>query len=535
MTAIDARFAQQPVYAVVFDARAIEDPYEPLISFVTHAGLDVTVPHGFDREVAAVMAGLWYCLHLPRTLADLVDLDARRMKAMQELHLEHHVFLVPVQLLEMETLAGRLTHGVAVLAVCPDDLLHETAQRCDALGFVLPPASFSQLGDDTLRDHWRAMHDRLIPDTDYLGRELTLTCRLDVAATELPRRFLVRQFGSTSPSPNVAASDIDALMAETVRAQVVLAATARLEREQVAVQAAEELFLQTMVEEHARLRVPVAVALPGVAPAYARTAYDSSVRERIRPLAAVDPADTWAARMGERDDALVERTAIEFVTTHRATARGGIGLMLPSLPPEAFTILAELERHFLTPVPRGAVVWRLLDRLNAATASLWTPALMQAVVSASTLTVFSNFPLGLLRLPGDSSPLSTRVPIAYRPLLPLTRTLQAELNYLPALDLSEHVRVLVAECIPANDPVGALSRAGWDIAEEIPANAADRLTLTVVEALSVDALQAAITEYEPQILIISAHGVLSPTAMSPAFKSGMSRCSARASGRCRRS
>ena len=116
--------------------------------------------------------------------------------------------------------------------------------------------------------------------------------------------------------------------------------------------------------------------------------------------------------------------------------------MLPSLPPEAFVLLAQLERHCAASAPRGHVVRRLLDRLDAATTDLWTEALAALVARASSLTVFSNFPLGLLRLPGDTSPLCAHVPIAYRPLLPLTRTVQTELTYIPSTDLSMGPRVL---------------------------------------------------------------------------------------------
>jgi hypothetical protein len=211
--------------------------------------------------------------------------------------------------------------------------------------------------------------------------------------------------------------------------------------------------------------------------------------------------------MHQRGDALIERAAIEFLATHRAIARGGIGFMLPSVPPEEFALLIQLEQHFAVPIQRGPVVWRLLERLDVATRHMWTDALAGLVAHASTLTVYSNFPLGLLRLPGDTSPLTARVPIAYRPILPLTRAVQAELTYIPPVDLSARLLVLVAECIPADDPVGAASREGWGVAADI-GSAEERITIEVVETLSVAALRAALADSRPDILVISAHGVL---------------------------
>jgi CHAT domain len=332
-----------------------------------------------------------------------------------------------------------------------------------------------------------------------------LTQRLDLAPTDLPLRWLSRQFRHrTDPA------DADAPVARALYGHAVLAATARLEREDTTEEAAARVLPKVVAEERARLRVPVVLAVPGVAPRYARVAYERELRERIEPLPATDPADTWSSAMVERRDALVERAAIEFAATHRALARGGIGLMLPSLPPEAFTILAELEQHLKEAatkrptVTKGRTVWKLLERLATATAGVWAEALVDLVQHASELTVFSNFPVGLMRLPGDTSPLCARVPIAYRPLLPLTRTVQEELLNPMGVDWSPGLRVLVAECIRQDDPVGAASRKGWTFARD---NLGAGLSIELVETLSVAAVRTAIEQQRPDVLVISAHGV----------------------------
>ena len=262
---------------------------------------------------------------------------------------------------------------------------------------------------------------------------------------------------------------------------------------------------KVMEEERNRLRVPVALALPGVASAYARRAYLRSIQNRIQPLRTMDETDTWTVTMHERSDVLVERAAIEFVTTHQAIARSGVGLMLPSLPQAAFTVLAQLERH-CGGRPKGSTVWRMLERLDAAAEPVWNEALVSAVGHASILIVFSNFPVGLLRMPGDTTPLLSRVPIAYRPLLPLTRTVQMELAPVPAIDLAGGFRILVAECIPQDDQVGRLSRIGWDTAGDVLRASAQPVTMDLAETPSFGALRAAIAERRPEFLVISAHG-----------------------------
>jgi hypothetical protein len=498
-----------PLYAVLFDAATVGPAYRPTVAYQYDVTSGVTAPHGLDREVASALPGLWYCLHLPNDPSSLVDIPAPVLSAAQALDLDHHILLAPVAAFEPDVVGNWLSRGVPILAVCPDELLDEVAQRAERLGFALPPIAYSELSDDTLREHWRAVHAVLAPDTEYLGREPRLTYRLDLAPTDLPRRWLARQLTDEPPSPADGSDHREELVARALDEQSVLAAIARLEREGATLQEAGGRMPEALAQARRELRIPVALALPGVSPGYARCAYTPALRQRIEPLPAVDGADTYSLAIDARSDALVERAAIEFATAHRALARGGLGLMLPSLPPEAFGFLAQLERHFEGPTRRGSSVWRLLDRLDAVTEHLWTDALVALAARAAPLTVFTNFPIGLLRVPGDTSPLCTRVPIAYQPLLPLTRCVQAELDHVWPVDISDGLRVLVAECIPAEDHVGAASRVGWQAAAQLEASE-PRMTFAIAETLSVDALRAAIAEHEPDILVISAHGALGP-------------------------
>ena len=518
-SADESQRGRPPLYAVPFDAPTLDRAYHPTIAYQYDVNSGVTVPHGVDREVASALPGLWYCLHLPNDPSSLVDIPAPVLSAAQALDLEHHILLVPVEVFVPEVVGGWLARGVPILAVCPDELLDQVARRSEGLGFALPPVPYSALSDDTLRRHWRGVRAVLAPDSEYLGREPQLTYRLDLAPTDLPRRWLARQLTDQALSPADASDDREELVYHALEQQSVLGAIAELEREGLTMEEAERRMPDALVRARRELQIPIALALPGVSEGYARRSYTPALRQRIETLPAVDDADTYALDIDNRRDARVERAAIEFVTTHRALARGGLGLMLPSLPPEAFGFLAQLERHFEGPTPRGSSVWRLLDRLGALTEQLWTDASIALAARAAPLTAFTNFPIGLLRLPGDTSPLCTRVPIAYQPLLPLTRTVQFELSHVWPVDISERVRVLVAECIPAEDPVGALSRIGWQMASQLEADQ-PRMTVSITETLSVEALRAAIAEQRPDVLVISAHGGFGPGRASAGLQIG---------------
>jgi len=194
----------------------------------------------------------------------------------------------------------------------------------------------------------------------------------------------------------VADGDVSGLVDEALRQQVMLAAIARLENEGSSPSEAERRLPNVLEEETANLRIPLTLGVPGVAPVYSRRAYDRPRRNRIEPISETDPADTWTIKILERPDTLIERSAIEFVTTHKAVATSGVGLVTPSVPAQAFIVLAELERHFSV-MPRGHKVWRLLERLQVSAQPIWSDALTAAIGRAADLTVFSNFPLGLLR------------------------------------------------------------------------------------------------------------------------------------------
>lgn len=498
-----------PIYGVLFEATADPGPYTPLVSAPYGADAPATVPHGLDHDVVAALPGLWYCLHLPNSFFALIDLPPSALVAMQSLNLGHSIMLAPIAAFTAEQVGAQLEDGAPILAVCPDELLGRAAERCASLGFALPPAPYSELSSESLEAHWRAIYELVETDEPYLARPPSLSDRLESAPADLSRRWLDRLLADAQAvGAETIESDQDAAIYRALDAQVLLDIAGRLKEGEDA-SAVDDAML---AEARERLRVPVTVAAPGVAATYVRNAYDPELRAARAGDHSTAAADRWTTATDGWNDATAELSAIRFLATHRAMASGGVGIVLPPVPTEAFGLLAQLEEHMRSQQPRGRTVARLLDRLGDATTGLWTPAVTAAVARASTLTAFSNFPLGLLRLPGDSSPLSARVPVTYRPLLPLTRAVQAELSYVPLVDLSDGVRVLIAECIPEGDAVGALSRRSWAAANEMRASrVGERITVDVVETPSADAVREAILVHRPDILIISAHGALSPT------------------------
>ncbi|WP_433530995.1 CHAT domain-containing protein [Micromonospora sp. CA-263727] len=517
-----AGWAQRPLYVVLFDSEK-DDSDQPVRSEPFGEDEPGTVPHHLDRAVAAALPALWYCLHLPNDLTQMLDLPANAITALQRLDLSHDILLMPTKFFTEKLIRNLATTAHPMLVICPDDRLDHVAPISKSLGFALAAIGFSRLSDESLHEHWRQIHRHHLPEQPYLGREPSLPGRLDLAPAALPMRWLARQYIDRPWAEIGREFDIDPLVKDAIRLLLGNATTNALDQAGATQEEGIARWDETFSEQLKRFSPVVTVSMPGVPASYSRMALTPATRSRVRRIPSLDPEDTWSLEIGTRPDSLTERAAIELVVTRRAIGRGGIGIPLPEVPQEAFTQLAELERHFEGTV-NGTKVWRMLERLNQAANVSWTPGVLTAISRASMIYAYTNFPIGLLRLPSDSAPLMTRVPIAYRPVLPLTRTLQLELSRSPGITLRNRCKVLVAECIPTSDPVGVASRQGWDVSEQYFAGQAPAVELQRTEALSIAELQTAIKTHKPDILVISAHGSLSRETNTAALVIGKDLC-----------
>ncbi|WP_229075166.1 CHAT domain-containing protein [Actinoplanes sp. DH11] len=510
-----APLLRPPAYVVPFATAKPDAPYFPLVAGTQNEASGITVPHGLDRDVAAALPGLWYALHLPNSFSALTAVPARVLRASRQLDLGHEIILVPLYAFDEATLGNLMRHLTPVLAICPDEITEEAAERARTLGFALPSVAFSQLSNELLREHWDSIRQKFSPEeisrADDHAASPSLTTRIDLAPTSLPYQHLVGRLGESSYLEPDETSVLPDLVSQAIKGQILIAALARLEAEGHDAQMAVNLLPQVAEAESSTLKVPLAVALPGVSSAYVRQAYEPSLRKNVATIAACDPDDVWPRAILDRPDVMIERAAIEFVATHRAIARAGNGLLMPSVPQRAFTLLRELEKHFAARTPNGAIVGKFLRQITETLKPLWTDEMIEMLRRASSITAFSNFPLGLACLPGDTAPLLTTTPITYRPLLPLTRALQDELEHVDIIDLSGKIRILVVECISTSDPVGAISRNAWRSVEQKVLGADSGIKFERRDVGSASEFRDALTAVAPDILIISAHGGVDPT------------------------
>jgi hypothetical protein len=98
------------------------------------------------------------------------------------------------------------------------------------------------------------------------------------------------------------------------------------------------------------------------------------------------------------------------------------------------------------------------------------------------------------------------MPISYRPIVPLTRTLQFELAPIGTHYLKENPRVIICEAIPKSDKTGRLSRDGWTFALDM-LRSDSRIKAEFAEVDSVEDLKDTLRGGDDHdIAVISAHG-----------------------------
>ena len=333
--------------------------------------------------------------------------------------------------------------------------------------------------------------------------------RLDVGPLMVPFRKLAHvrfPFPEALPLPE-STGQAEQALDKALDLHTLLAATAALEESKCD----EAEAVAQMDDEYARqshlLRLPASVALPGLPSAFISDRYTGRKHaEFFQDWHAFDPTDTFERlQAGALSDLVAERAALEIAVTHRACATTGLGMVLDPVSANLFGEVAQLERHYRSGANKPAYVWKTLEKIGQEMGQRLTPLQRSELARASQITAFTNFPLGWTLLPGDTSPLMCRVPITYRPLLPLTRTLSSELHIPPIAYLGRSIRVLLAEVLPVGDPIRKASMEALRMIER-DLQFDSTITIKVEETPDVDTLRKAIDSFGPAILLISSHG-----------------------------
>ena len=509
----------RPLYVVACPVTSDPtDPYEPIVRESWPGVDDATT--SFDAELVPILPAIWYALHLPKTRFDVLDLPYLGIRESLSERRRHQILLVPAALLQDRALLEAIARdGEPMLILCTDENLDAAVAASTAMGSALPPVSVTELTQGTLEAHWKAMSDHWSAGwpagLDLEPAVPEWTPDVSLQGSTLSNRRLKRSLGGAQIAQGTEGAG-DGLFG-VLRHRAWVEAWAGMEERDVKPEDVKSQIEDALTVAWRRLRIPLTLSLPGVAPRYRRF-----VREHIsdRSKNSEDEASGGISQGSAAASAVVTQPSdppevLSLMVAHQAAGDDSMGMVLTdSIPDAAFIALADLERYWVEAGQCKGVQpkkeARLRERLDASMESLWTEQMVKAVHSASRIDAFTNFPIGLLRIPGHTAPLAALRPIAYRPINPLTRALQVEFAPDRPVDLSRGMRVLVVECIPDTDPVGKTSRAGWSFAATELTDASRAVTVVLVDVSNKQQLAAAVASHHPDVLVISAHGFYEP-------------------------
>jgi CHAT domain-containing protein len=456
------------VYWVFFETAAMMDNHVPVVF-----GPPGTAPPllEFDSEMVAALDAIEYCLRLPRSPLDTLDLGPTEIDLLRRIESPHRIVPLPWKpsAIDYEKLAAARP---PVIILTPEALRSEVEALVRRLGLPTILTLTRALDEGQLCAHWT-----LLCDSIHVRRK-RLKTPPQVANSAQPLAlsyaFLERQLPQEAPStPRIL--DFVELSVRTQAAGALGEAGAR---------AASSLEIREAVDrERPRLELHAAWGAPGHAPAQIRSGrrYDSS-------------------------DRLVERRVYEILVRHRAAARTGLGFLSSTIPDEAFAILDQLERHCQEARgARGKVVWRLLRSLGGALSGLLTEDEQHGLKLAHHVAVFSPFPLGLTILPGEEVPMACTRNVACHPVAPLTRALQMELLGVGFVLWRAPIRVLIAECLDPSDRIAKAATAGWGVFSEVAADSG-KIDVDIASVSSERELAGLLTQSRYDMLVLSGHG-----------------------------
>ncbi|MFA6954970.1 MAG: hypothetical protein WC538_03770 [Thermoanaerobaculia bacterium] len=477
---------------VLFDATDVDAPYSPITFDDAPQVHPITQSHGFDREMLPALDAVWFVLHLPRRLLDTLDLPLRFLSVASRVDLAHHITLVPMALLEQAEYVRAFSNPPPVLVLAAEVRSQAAETFAAAAKVPLGVVSFDALTDSTLMKLWKAIAKRSgAPVSQQLSASIPLLPRTSEHATALAAQFLARQQREQMKIHAIRA-DRPQVVDRLIHIQATVNAWRHAEEGGFTAAPPEAVIREFYSQSLRTLKLPTVLVVPGAATLY---------RRRL------------AAKLGDApaSDAADERGVMAVLAAHRGAAWSASTIVTDPIPPDLWGMYVQLESHCATAHVRPHAVWRMLRTLGTRIADVLGPDVHAKIRRSSSLTAFTDFPIGLAMLPGDSSPLNMRVPLNQLALSPLTRCLQFELAPKRFYDWSSGVRVLIAECLPPSDPLWAPSNGVWRLIAEV-LNATQGSRCDVV-AIRDEAQLNAVLRAEPyDLLILSAHGAYDRSA-----------------------
>ena len=463
-------------YWVVFKSES--NQYEGPISL---RAVNNGTMHLFDEELYCTLDALEFLMHMPRNTFDLYNIDEHLLSASHDT--SHHIILISEDMLAQFPIAS------ATMVLLTNNCNEATKTACEKFSSDLGVYYSNELTNSFLQILWKNLYEihrsaeySVIPN---IAKQFVLRGEQLKA---LPTLFLSRQFDGCEDflSKIFNSTDLDSTIIQSHWNYLARLHTLISLGEQgiTTLDAFKKLYKKQFDEEFSKLLVNTIITFPGI------------------------PKQQKTLGMNANILSDNERRIIRILGVHRAIARNGILIELPCASESLFEKYDALEDRCKNGT-NNRYVWRSLNALGKDVSRYFTQKQLALLRRAKDITVFSDFPLGIVVLDNEEVPLQCYKSISYKPLTPLTRRVQQELLKKQQHYLGEHCKIAFAECIPndkANEKIYQMSDLLCRSLETMQKRSKNFL-FTKKDITTIAEMQQFISDNtDADILYISAHG-----------------------------
>lgn len=494
------------IYAVIFHQNKPDEEYSPIVfrDQLAHA-LSNNCVHLLDPEMVPILPILEYIMQLPRFDLDLMDLDETTIdKSWDE---PHQIMIIPDSIKDFDPNMWNMILGCANSIFAADDI--------DIAGINFNPQfgvhKSSELGQELLSIQWEQALSFFRADTKNKDKKILDYKPIFLHGkylNSLPLLFFARQYRETDRILfylfRKSDSEIEnfcnrALWGLKLKQKSLAKLNEEIEQKYSNYDFTDDFYEDFLKEKYEsanesaknNCHLNVIVTFPGI----------SRRQRKLSGAFSYLPPE--------------EKQAIKIMGLHRAIATNSAFIELPLVTDTLYQYVDNIEQELKNPIgTNNPYIWRMLRNIGKELRKQLTDEQEKLLLQAPSITVFSEFPLGLAILPNQQIPLAVSRCVYYEPITPLSRQIAFEVGEAGQLFLNLNCRILFVECIQ-DDFDNETDHMIYNTSEELykkikeSANGCPNVSLYHEEAYTVKDLKRVLCKYPKgtvEILIISAHG-----------------------------
>jgi len=451
-------------------------------------GEHYTVHHLLERSFSRTLPILWHCLHLPRKTTDFVWIPWAFLAEEQWRSAATPIMLAPIAALSHPSWKETLRARPPDVVFYPEDF---AVSEIRELFPAALPQRHSEIGPQALATQW-AYLDLL---ADALGMQLG------------------QKLNGSPPPEFFEQSSVGVRLLPTIHFGRQISGGWE--------QSTRELGIAASFHHHDRALTVARVLEAGggpesISPELATKFIhneDSGIHIALSFPGHRDAKFAWSEHgwLCAENDEQVESLAFDCLVTHRANSTSGAAMRAFVIPDDCYKLLAQIEQYYRHPKRRPHKLRGMLRNLALRLRDLLMATLTDRVAEqmavlrrARSITAFTMFPVGLMQFSSGDTPLGMAVPIAYRPIFPLGQILQGEC--LSTTMRLTGLRVLVLQCISPDEEMVSAEAENWaNIDADIRLNQLGSLRVVMISNKA--DIDVEISDFKPNILVISGHGI----------------------------